>query len=192
MRTAREEMLLMNRHATKWFVMVAILITAGAVAALSHAAESSLELSDSWVRPTLGAGRTTAAYVTITNAGTSADRLIAAEVPNATAVEIHTAGMSDGVMRMRRVEGVDIASGGTIQLAPGGLHIMVIGLTEPITIGDQVELTLVFEKAGTKSVTANATLTPPASADHSEMEEMNSDGDETSGMDMQDNMHQGH
>ena len=154
----------MNRRTTKWFVMLAVLITAGAVAALSHAAEVNLSLSSAWVRPTLGAGRTTAAYVSITNNGTTADRLVAAEVPHASSVEIHTAGMEDGIMRMRRLEGLDIAPGATVLLAPGGFHIMVIGLSEPIKSGEEVPLTLVFEEAGSLTITATVSLAPPAHA----------------------------
>jgi len=154
----------MNRQATKWFVMVAVLITAGALAALSHAAEANLSLSSAWVRPTLGAGRTTAAYLTITNSGTAADRLVAAEIPYAGSVEIHTAGMEDGIMRMRRLEGLDIAPGTTVHLAPGGIHIMVIGLSEPIKSGDEVPLTLTFEEAGSLTIIATVSLASPAHA----------------------------
>lgn len=185
----------MNRHATKWFVMIAILITAGAVAALSHAAEANLDLSEAWIRPTLGAGRTTAAYLTITNTGGQADKLIAVDVPNAGAVETHTAGMTDGVMRMRRVEGIDIPAGETIQLAPGGLHIMVMNLSEPIAKGSEVPLTLVFEQAGSMTITATVTLAPPAAASppHMDDDAMNGDADEqTNGMNMQGDMHHGH
>lgn len=144
--------------------MLAVLITAGAVAALSHAAEVDLSLSSAWVRPTLGAGRTTAAYVSITNNGTAADRLVAAEVLHAGSVEIHTAGMVDGIMRMRRLEGLDIAPGATVQLAPGGFHIMVIGLSEPIKSGEEIPLTLIFEEAGSLTITATVSLAPPANA----------------------------
>lgn len=178
----------MNRHAIKWFVMIAVLITAGAVAALSHAAEASLDLSEAWIRPTLGAGRTTAAYLTITNTGGKADRLIAVDVPNAGAVETHTAGMTDGVMRMRRVEGIDIPAGEAIQLAPGGLHIMVMNLAEPIAKGGEVPLTLVFEDAGSMTIMATVTLSPPISSPHT-----NDDlGEQTNGMGMQGDMPHSH
>lgn len=152
----------MKRQATKWFVTIAVLITAGAIAALSHAAEANLQLSSAWVRPTLGAGRTTAAYVTITNSGMAVDRLIAAEIPQARSVEIHTAGMEDGIMRMRRVQGLDIAPGETIHLAPGGIHIMIIGLDQPISAEDEVPLTLIFEEAGNLTIKATVSLAPPS------------------------------
>jgi len=183
------EKLSMNRHATKWLIMIAILITAGAVAALSHAAEANLNLSEAWIRPTLGAGRTTAAYLTITNTGDQADRLIAVDVPNAGAVETHTAGMTDGVMRMRRVEGIDIPAGETVQLAPGGLHIMVMNLEQPITKGDEVPLTLMFERTGAMTITATASLAPPVAPSPHMDDDAN---DQTNGMSMPDDMHHGH
>lgn len=183
----------MNRQATKWYIMIAILITAGAIAALSQAAEAGLSASQAWMRPTLGAGRTTAAYLTIANTSTTADRLVAADVPGAGAVEIHTAGMEDGIMRMRRVEGVDIPAGESVQLAPGGLHIMVMALSEPVTTGAQVPLTLIFEKAGSLTVQAEVTLAPPAATTMPpEMGHEGGNGMSGSGMDMPDSMHQGH
>jgi len=172
-----------SRYATKWFAVAAFLITVGAVAALSHAAEVEISLSNAWVRPTLGAGRTTAAYVTITNAGTAADRLTAVDAPNANSVEIHTAGMEDGIMRMRRLEGLDIPVGETVTMAPGGYHIMIIGLKEPIAMGATVPLTLTFEAAGSVTIEAGASMTPPSSTDTAP---------ETSSSDHQGMMHDGH
>lgn len=157
----------MNRQATKWFFMAAIVITAAAVAALSRAAEVNLNLSDAWARPTLGAGRTSAAYVTVTNMGSADDRLVAAGLPGAASVEIHTAGMENGVMRMRRLEGVDIPAGESVRFAPGGLHIMIIGLEDPLVEGDTVPLTLVFEEAGKFTVQTVVTMTPPPAQDTS-------------------------
>lgn len=158
----------MNRQATKWFFMAAIVITAAAVAALSRAAEVNLSLSDAWARPTLGAGRTSAAYVTITNRDGTDDRLVAASLPGATSVEIHTAGMENGVMRMRRLDGVDVPAGESIRFAPGGLHIMIIGLEDPLVAGDMVPLTLVFEAAGQLTIQTTVSMTPPASPETSE------------------------
>ena len=145
----------MSRYATKWFAVAAFLITVGAVAALSHAAEAEISLSNAWVRPTLGAGRTTAAYVTVTNAGTAADRLTAVDTPGANSVEVHTAGMEEGIMRMRRLEGLDIPVGETVTMAPGGYHIMFIGLKKPFKKGESCPVTILFEKAGRQTVTVS-------------------------------------
>ncbi len=142
--------------------MITALIAASGLTTLSHATEANLDLSSAWVRPTLGAGRTTAAYVSITNNGETTDRLVATEMPYARSVEIHTAGMEGGIMRMRRIEGLDIAPGETVHLAPGGIHIMAIDLSEPLKSGDEVALTLIFEQAGAMNISATVSLAAPS------------------------------
>ncbi len=176
-----------GRYATKWLAVAAALITLGAVAALARAAEPEIGLSNAWVRPTLGAGRTTAAYVTIANNGTAADRLTAADTPGAGSVEIHTAGMKDGVMRMRRLEGLDIPAGDTVTMAPGGYHIMIIDVEDPVQAGSVVPLTLTFEGAGSVSVDAVVTMTPPDTAEASPMPMTEEDMGDHQGM-----SHDGH
>lgn len=176
-----------HRYATKWLAVAAALITVGAVAALARAAEPEIGLSDAWARPTLGAGRTTAAYVTITNVGTNADRLTAADTPGAGSVEIHTAGMEEGVMRMRRLEGLDIPAGETVTMAPGGYHIMIIDIEEPIEVGTTVPLTLTFETSGSVTIDAPVSMAPPSSTETAPMR----DRDESMG-DHQGMMHGGH
>ncbi len=92
--------------------------------------------------------KTGAAYVTITGHG-APDRLISATTPVAERAEIHES-MADGtVMRMRPVAGVAIPASAPVVLAPGGLHIMLVNLRQPLVRGQHFPLTLVFEKAGT-------------------------------------------
>lgn len=176
-----------HRYATKWLAVAAALITLGAVAALARAAEPEIGLSDAWARPTLGAGRTTAAYVIITNSGSNADRLTAVDAPGAGSVEIHTAGMENGVMRMRRLEGLDIPAGETVAMAPGGYHIMIIDVEEPVQVGATVPLTLTFETSGNVTIDATVSMTPPASTDSAPVENMGESMGDHQGM-----MHGGH
>lgn len=176
-----------HRYATKWLAVAAALITVGAVAALARAAEPEIGLSDAWARPTLGAGRTTAAYVTITNSGSNADRLTAVDAPGAGSVEIHTAGMENGVMRMRRLEGLDISASETVAMAPGGYHIMIIDVEEPVQVGSTVPLTLTFETSGNVTIDATVSMTPPASTDSAPAENMEESMGDHQGM-----MHGGH
>jgi copper(I)-binding protein len=93
-------------------------------------------------------GSNSAAYMTIVNKGRQGDRLITVNSDIAQAVEIHISEMEDGVMTMHQVEGVDIPTRGRIELKPGGLHVMLIGLRRDLTAGDQVMLTLGFENSG--------------------------------------------
>mgnify|MGYP003336813699 CR=1 FL=1 len=93
-------------------------------------------------------------FLKITNTGTAPDRLVSASSPTAAAeVQIHEMKMEGSVMRMRELEnGLEIPPGATVTLAPGGLHLMLIGLVEPLKTDTKVPLTLVFEKAGSIDV----------------------------------------
>lgn len=96
-----------------------------------------------------------AGYVTITNMGETDDRLIAVEA-DFPRVMIHMTEMSDGVASMRHVDGVDLPAGETVTLAPGGHHIMFMGLNgDPFEAGEAVPTTLVFENAGRLDVAFN-------------------------------------
>lgn len=94
-------------------------------------------------------GGTGAAYLTITNTGSEADRLVSASAPVAKVVEIHEIVDNNGVKEMRPLEnGLELPAGETVALAPGGYHIMFIGLTQDLTAGMTYDLTLTFEKGG--------------------------------------------
>lgn len=96
---------------------------------------------------------TGAGYLTIANAGPEADRLIAvrADFPN---VSLHrTEAGADGVVRMRETEGVAVPAGGEVALAPGGDHVMFMGLAgDPFEVGERIPAVLVFENAGEVAV----------------------------------------
>ena len=124
----------------------------------SHA---HLSFSPMQMRATAPGMPSSAAYVSIANHGDAADRLFAAKTAVARRVEIHSAEMDSGVMRMRAVDGgLLIAAGEILHLAPGGLHIMLMGLTTQLAAGGQHEITLIFEKAG--EFTLTATVKRPA------------------------------
>lgn len=105
-----------------------------------------LVLSDAWARTSVTA--TGAAYLTIENTGTADDTLVEVRSDAAETVELHTMTMDGMVMKMRQLDTLAVKTGETVKLAPGGLHIMLIRLKEPLREGMPVPLTLVFEKAG--------------------------------------------
>jgi copper(I)-binding protein len=105
-------------------------------------------------------GSTGAAFMTIKNTGKEADKLVAANSDVADAVEIHISEMKDDVMTMRQVDGVDVPAGGEAVLKPGSYHIMLIGLKRELSVGEKVDLTLSFEKAGQISVEAEVRALP--------------------------------
>lgn len=107
-----------------------------------------LRIIHPWSRAAL-ANLTGAGFMGLRNTGSTPDRLVSARAEIARVVEIHTHIRDGDVMRMRPVEGgIEIAPGAEVTLAPGGHHLMLIGLKRPMAKGDRVPLTLVFERAG--------------------------------------------
>ncbi len=111
--------------------------------------KGDIKISQPWSRATPGGAKVAIGYLTITNTGKTADKLIGGTSAAAPTFEIHDMTMTDGVMRMRRVEGgLEIKPGATVALKPGGLHVMFIDVKKPLKQGEKVKGTLVFEKAG--------------------------------------------
>jgi copper(I)-binding protein len=140
------------------FIRFLSLVAAAALFALPAWAQDyklgSLEISQPWTRATAPTAKTGGGYLTITNKGTTPDRLIAARSTASAKVEIHEMKMDGSVMRMRELDkGLEIPPGATVTLKPGGLHIMFMELKAPLAKGAKVPVTLVFEKAGSIDVT---------------------------------------
>ncbi|MFO1079389.1 MAG: copper chaperone PCu(A)C [Reyranellaceae bacterium] len=130
------------------------LATLSAVPALAHDYKlGSLEIGHPWTRATPPTAQAGGGFLVITNTGTTADRLVAAKSDTSARIEVHEMKMDGTVMRMREVEGgLVIPPGGTVELKPGGYHIMFMGLKAPFAAGAKVPVTLVFEKAGSIDV----------------------------------------
>lgn len=116
----------------------------------SHAPKTATQVSvdSAWARASPGRATTGGAYVSVTNRATVADRLVAIETPVAGRAEVHSHIDDNGIMRMRKIDAIDVAPGGTITMMPGGYHIMLMGLHKPLKKGDKIPITLIFEKAG--------------------------------------------
>lgn len=113
----------------------------------------NLVIEGPWTRATPGGAQVAGGYVKITNTGTEPDRLIGGSLPLATSGEVHEMAMANGIMKMRRLEnGLEIKPGQTVELKPGGHHVMFTGLREGLKQGQMLKGTLVFEKAGTVGV----------------------------------------
>lgn len=114
----------------------------------------SLTIEAPWSRATPSGAKVAGGYLKITNTGAETDRLTGGSLPRAGRVEIHEMSVTDGVMRMRPLSsGLEIKAGETVELKPGGLHLMFMDLTAGLKNGESVKGTLVFEKAGTVDVT---------------------------------------
>lgn len=136
-------------------VATAIALTLAAILALAPGASaSSVMVMKAYARasatPTAETG---AAYVSLMLHG-DADRLVAVSSPAAKMAGLHETKLVDGVMKMEHVDAIDIPAHGKLEMKPGGYHIMLMGLTAPLKQGDEIELTLTFEKAGEVKVKA--------------------------------------
>ena len=116
----------------------------------AHSQESQPTITGAWVKTTVPGGRVSAAYMSIKSAKPL--KLMKAETPAAGIVEIHNMSMKDGVMEMKAVDSVDIPANKAVDLKPGGLHVMLMKVAQPITTGDKVPLVLTFEGADKKPV----------------------------------------
>ena len=113
----------------------------------------ALTIDHPWARPSIGQTKRSAAYMTIGNGGDANDVLVSAATPVAGTVELHTHIRDGDVMKMRRVEGgIPIAANGTVELKPGGYHIMLLDLKGRLTEGEKIPMTLTFEKAGAVAI----------------------------------------
>jgi copper(I)-binding protein len=128
------------------FVLVALLLLVGAASAQT----GPVEVKNAWARATPGKAETGAAYLTIQAA--TPDRLIAVSTPVADKAEPHEMTMQGGVMRMRSLATIDLPAGQAVVLKPGATHIMLVGLKQPLRVGESFPLTLQFEKAGKREV----------------------------------------
>ena len=108
-----------------------------------------IAIEGAWMRQPPPGARAAGGYATITNKGLEGDRLVGGSVPFAGRLEVHEMDVVGGVMRMSRIDGgLAVGPGETVELKPGGLHLMFIDVTEPPVAGTSVPVTLVFERAG--------------------------------------------
>jgi copper(I)-binding protein len=118
------------------------------LALVASPALAQIKVEDAWARATAPGARIAAGYMTIRNAGSTPDRLVAASSPAAEKVETHVTVKDGDIFRMREVKGYDIPAGGSFELKPGGAHLMLVNVRAPLKEGDKVPLTLRFERAG--------------------------------------------
>lgn len=130
-------------------LMLAGFTMAGLVQAQAEEKAATLKIEKPWTRVTPPGAKVAAGFVTITNTGSEADRLVGATASLSKHVEVHEMSMKDGVMRMQEVaDGIEIAPGATVVLQPGGYHMMFMELSASPKVGEPVKGTLKFAKAG--------------------------------------------
>lgn len=108
----------------------------------------NLKISAAWARATPKGAPVGGGYMTITNTGTTTDRLIGGSSDASKRFEIHEMSMDNGVMKMRPVKALEIKPGQSVAFNPGGYHVMFVGLNKQLAQGEHIKATLDFEKAG--------------------------------------------
>jgi periplasmic copper chaperone A len=110
-------------------------------------AAAQIRVEEAWMRATPPGAKIAAGYLTVRNAG-AADRLISVSSPAAERVETHITVRDGDILRMREVKGYDVPAGGTLELKPGGAHLMFVNIKAPMKEGTSVPGTLKFQRAG--------------------------------------------
>jgi len=126
---------------------LALALSAGTALAQNYKLKD-LVIDHPYARATPPGAKAGGAFLTVENKGSAPDTLVDASTPAAKFVEIHEMSMDAGVMKMRAIRGIEIKPGTKAELKPGGFHIMLLDLKQPLKVGDKIPMTLVFEKAG--------------------------------------------
>ena len=122
---------------------------------LAEADDMTLMASSAWSRPTVSAAMAGVVYVTITDSG-APTRLVSVSTPIAAQAQMHQSRMQNGMMDMLPIRFLPVAAGSPIKFSPGGYHIMLVGLTQPLSAGETFPLTLTF--ANGTQVTTTVTV----------------------------------
>ena len=151
------------------------LVWASAAGAHEYKA-GDLLIGHPWSRATAPGSKVGAGYFTVANQGSTPDRLVSVSSAFSEKAEMHETSTENGVSRMRPIAGgLEIKPGEKIEFAPGGKHVMFVGLREPLTQGERVKGALVFEKAGKVDVefAVEAVGATPKASDMGDMKHMN-------------------
>jgi periplasmic copper chaperone A len=140
--------------------MLRNLLLAIAIACSAGAASAAPAVTDAWSRPAV-AGGVGGGFMTLSNPGRAADVLVSVQSPAAARVEIHRSAMTNGVSSMRMLPRLDLPAGGKVTFAPGGSHLMFIGLKSSLKVGDTLPATLTFKSGAKVKADFKVTLSPP-------------------------------
>lgn len=131
-----------------------------AVSFFATTAMAQVKVEGAWARPTVAGQQGGGGFLTITSP--VADRLLGGSTPAAERFELHSMTMKGDVMEMRQVPAIELPAGRAVKLEPGGLHVMFMGLKQPLAAGSKLPVTLQFEKAGEVKVEFEVAARAPA------------------------------
>jgi len=121
------------------------LMTAALCVAAAASLAQNVEVRDAWARTTVQGQKGTGAFMKLT--AKEGTRLVGVSSPVAGVAEVHEMKMEGDIMRMRAIDGLDLPAGKTVELKPGGFHVMLMDLKAALPKDTTVPLTLVFKDA---------------------------------------------
>ncbi|HEY7765948.1 MAG TPA: copper chaperone PCu(A)C [Aestuariivirgaceae bacterium] len=135
-------------------LLAALILTFAALLAISQMAKAAdIEVRDAYARASLGGSKTTVVYMTLVNEGEEADHLRAAASDAASHAALHRHVFDGDVARMEEIACLTIPPRSAVEFGPGGLHVMLTGLSAPLRDGDELPLRLKFDRAGEIALT---------------------------------------
>ncbi len=160
----------MKKQLSKSIIMASALMLASFSGSLLADAAGDISVSDAYVRATAPGQANSAAFMTLNNGSMHAYSVVDAEGHAAKAVELHTHINDKGMMKMRRIDKIDVPAHGNVMLKPGGHHVMLIGLKQAATEGDSIHLSLVFNDGSKKMINVPVKNMQMGAMDHSKDE----------------------
>jgi len=127
---------------------LAVALTFATPSYAQSAKVGGLEIENAYTRATVPGQQVAGGFLRIENSGSVVDQLISASSPVAAEVQIHEMAMDGNVMRMRQVKDISVPAGGSVELKPGGYHLMLMNIKTPLAVGEVVPVKLKFAKAG--------------------------------------------
>ena len=148
-------------------LLAALALGAATLATSAHEFKlGAITIGHPYARTTAPGQPTGGGFLKLVNQGASADKLLSATADVSSRVELHTMRMEGDVMRMRQVDAIELPAGGSVELKPGGMHLMFVELKAPLKAGDKFPLVLRFEKAGEVKVELKVEAGPEAEHKH--------------------------
>jgi periplasmic copper chaperone A len=139
----------MRKAAFRQTLAILLLVAPTAAAQAAEVARSGpLEVDTPWARASIGTARPGVAYVTFRNTGDQLEELVDISTPAAARPEVHAMTEADGVMKMRPAGPLELPPGAEVHLEPGGMHIMLKELRQPLEEGESIPITFTFRQAG--------------------------------------------
>jgi copper(I)-binding protein len=143
-------------------ICLALLLMAAGSAA---PAADGIAVTGAWARATAPGQKTGAVYLELKSTQDAA--LVGAESPAARKIELHSTTLDSGVMRMRPLARIELPANATVRIAPGGFHLMLVDLRQPLHPGDRLQVTLIIERGGARSrVAVTAEVRAPGDTGH--------------------------